>query len=1159
MALIPYINPGQSLSHNDWNTLYAEANRKLLALYDGLAPCFWDQYALGDPTARTEIPLPALFARKFYFFDELPTAPYANLAQQFIGGLRDTIAGLTYHDPFYESFRKYDHTPFTDFVTAATLDTPGGGDTRQLTNVIYPVARVNHPADASAWNSAVWPLGNNSWSAGSGFGIWPDSSLLHYSLEAHQKVFTVDGVPNLYYLYVDGDGEAEHVELYTPIDVFIGDGIGSDFTWPDTYNKYHLIRFQNLQNIAVTVHFPGATFSIGPLGSRCVRAFGQFYDGAWYFSHQAPYEYFFPFFANDPRWLRKLGAENCNITEPLCAGRLLPWATVYPGAWGTIDSPTVDYPTTDWSKAWSMAPFYGDICDLTAAGLKIGDLFAVKGNILFVQRTIDPTGAARLALPFAGMGNLSALMAVCGVTLTNPSPALAKGFRLTASEDVDLIGLSTNLFQSISNLYVDPILGLNTMPYGNINLALTAGVPMEFGTVTMFGGYVALSSTVTPSTVYWNDQDTSIGMSVTFHNTTLAATTDDTGTISSMFDSVADLFSSWVAAATGFTTAYAMRLTPYGPQIEVSQEAYLVYPITGLLFGTQAWFGLNLISGTWKIKRNVPLDSPGVLYDGFRTRPPTGYNNRCGGVYVNGWGAGWGGFGGGGYGISIGASPSYNTLEYHFPRRDRMWDKYRWSVRHNEPFAPGNTAYAVAQNPQVRDYFDMAAFPDYRSQPKDFLLAGTAQPKIGMRIPGLFSETPDIYTDLAAWLHGDLLSYDQKYTDASGNDYVGDLSADFRFGGTLQNLFYTSRATLMTGGSLYSVGVNKLPVEAEHYNAVATAVNCVDGVISGKLTGSLHAGVLGNIPGAIGYSVFQGCNNARPRAQYCGWSNAVLPNAAAWWTAKGATVKNSSDLPASMGTALAANQLYVWSNGADDILTGETPPGSPVAIPLSQLWLGDIKSTSALDDYRWVTIADAQAVFAALGIPFTMVETVCPASLIVADATITKIAGDGTSDGIGNWTPARCASWVNDPDGDWVYDADAPGSVGQVIRSDVSRVNFFCGYSGWGSGTVRLKLDFGGRPESRWYDPGPQPVFNTQCDRANSHYLYRNYNGPPFKVVIFPRNYAKCSPKADAGQPNGGYGVIGFVPRVAVDDLEGDPPEVTTGTTNGETMITTTF
>lgn len=97
------------------------------------------------------------------------------------------------------------------------------------------------------------------------------------SLEAHQKTVNVDGIDyDLYLCQVDGSGHVlnreRHRRLHVAEIIIEGWPTGTDFDFETEWNKYHFLRFHNLDNEERTINLPGGgTIVIPSFGIQAVR------------------------------------------------------------------------------------------------------------------------------------------------------------------------------------------------------------------------------------------------------------------------------------------------------------------------------------------------------------------------------------------------------------------------------------------------------------------------------------------------------------------------------------------------------------------------------------------------------------------------------------------------------------------------------------------------------------------------------------------------------------------------------------------------------------------------------------------------------------------------------------------------------------------------
>ncbi len=158
------------------------------------------------------------------------------------------------------------------------------------------------------------------------------------------------------------------------------------------------------------------------------------------------------------------------------------------------------------------------------------------------------------------------------------------------------------------------------------------------------------------------------------------------------------------------------------------------------------------------------------------------------------------------------------------------------------------------------------------------------------------------------------------------------------------------------------------------------------------------------------------------------------------------------------------------------------------------------------------------------------------------------------------------AWYICDPDGDWVFNPETPGSSSTwILRADVSRTDTWMEVMG-----VTGLSSFDWSPlDQRFYYSGtigdfsyggqtPPTVLNLssrvcQFLLGNTVYLYRNYGYPLAKALIWPRNYADIQPRDSLSFNR----APGYYTLQAKHSLEGTPAmHVTYLTTDQDPLIT---
>jgi hypothetical protein len=189
------------------------------------------------------------------------------------------------------------------------------------------------------------------------------------------------------------------------------------------------------------------------------------------------------------------------------------------------------------------------------------------------------------------------------------------------------------------------------------------------------------------------------------------------------------------------------------------------------------------------------------------------------------------------------------------------------------------------------------------------------------------------------------------------------------------------------------------------------------------------------------------------------WDQRSYPEFTDCFEQFGVTVRDRNDLPSSLQAYLDANQL--WYNGQEtteqrhDPIANDPYPNDPR--PLTELWdsyLG-LSDAAALDNYRWVTIEDGQALCQRLTVPFVLCELVVPAKLQIEDATWTELesytkTGTFYPSSAYTWVPSRAVGLVAAAEeGDWVFDPDTyvpdtwySNRNVPIIRAEVEPVDY---------------------------------------------------------------------------------------------------------------------
>ncbi len=1182
MPNVTYLSPGQPLSAEKWTALWSEADARLFKLYSGLPPCLWaSQGLLGDSRFQWN------HARRFYFWNgDLPAVresygEYKTVAQAFFG--RDTydFGSIIFNRATDPWVHVYSHTPFTDLVAELDLDDPdGGGVGRPAKSDEWMVARLKDldSTQRTTYANAIWGVAPS--------GVFDPSAALLYSLEHHKREFesVPDGPLKDYSVYIrtlPPNRQPELRQRWTPIDVYIGEGFGGGLTWPANYNKYQFVRFSNLteEDVTVTWHYAsGDSFElvVPAMRCKCVRQTSE--TGGAYVSSL---NYFHTMLPQDPWWVGlTVGAAagdttspsgslgeitdgyNHIVTDPLIVAQMLSkqdpmafykqWGLnpttlgrlLFRGAnlWGGVgiyNSP--GYVGGSKCRPTPSGGFFGDI---SSDATPLGDLIIHKGTMMNA-RDMGGYVALRRTFEFTGMGSLAGGLASVGITLT--VPGLGGGSATMGSDGGEtdggvLIGLSCNLMQALFGKAADIIPGgaSNELPKLIGIPILTSAVveeeiEVDYNTWVYNSGSDDFSYDV--ASVFFTKHGRAVG-GVTTDRLSLFATIGDLKAL--LASLCAADFSGTGDAAPVLTE---IKMTAWGPMLHYDQIKDLDFPINNGEVGQPNDFSFVLVppdltheNWTYRNAQFLQFSRIDGFYDGSDA---TGFGwPRLGTQYYTG-----------GLDFKIGdGSPAI-----HWPRFWRYWANSRWYYhdRFSQPFwLPVLNEFDEAQNywtaehVLVRSFYETKPLLDYNLLPVSRL---NARLKRGISLLGKFDRSFDVYTRLAAWVNYEVLTV--TWAGGLGWGPVVAVTEDFT-DPTVQAAWFGgfNAATYDRGDSDHrAIEQNLLPLEVEHFNAAASAVNSICGAYTQELQ-PLNGVALREFYGSDTFECVPGRGlgsvNLRPRTQWVSWDHDANPEVTTKMTDQGLTVLTSADFPASLAAFLAESQTF-W-NGATPGLMYDT--WADYILGTGGMSLDDFNTL--LSNYRWVTIEDAIAFHDRKKFALVMEEVVFPCSLVIVDSG--ESGGDGA-------LPAKAAGLVNDEEGEWVRDI-AGGTYGPFMKSDLTP-DRDCIHV-WGdsfSGFNMTTFDFGevgqtlrlaiGLPTPPQVGP-PGGLSGMEGTRLYCKWvLVRRYGSAPARIILWPRNYAKYTPgyesdletaRAVAGTAGGMAGI----PRIAVDDLEDAGPTV---------------
>jgi hypothetical protein len=1249
MALIPYLGPGEKVTADKWNTLYAEIDARLAKHYSNLSILLW-----GD----------AIYSRRFYFF------PPENNSPTWDSVGRTWFDWRAYNFGFSPFHRRYEHNIFHDLINSlpvASEPLPGAPDQRPAKDEDWPVVRLrvdDFGGLSTQWSPLIWPDNNN----------WPAADALFVSLEAHKR--NLNGKD--YFVYIDYSGGPEYIHKFSPVEIILGD-IGPSFTFPDNWNKYNVFRFHNLQPQPLTVNFGSHfTFTVPPTGSRCVRRTavnGAYTVGFNYFQKLLPGDpWFFKWNGGAARAVTGAPVEDymgmstdwCNVTDIFCG--LHVGGLLYNTDWDTSFVP--DLPSLDHTKIWDVSSIYcnadypggkfevktpaGGYFPTIADSLPIGDLCFHRGKLLvvnpggafrvrrtqtitvplfeqpprkFVLRkadssialgvedltvkrgeelipefsdaaqndinwhldtvldgTLQPlyfyisliardsgsdpklapddevkvtfthlTDDQKYQLEFDGMASFASKLAEAGVTLTNPIPPgdsniifPQKRFQLTCNPERDIIGVSCNM--------INGVFGLPARTAGKGTLQ-SPGLVFPF--LWAFLPLMDLQLQTDEITVQWvkweiDGDGNYINVDwdyVTYETSSyVAGAFNVDNDIFSFYDTIGTLLNYFRSKGGVLSTNAWVNMTVFGPMINWTQSIPLKCPGNGFDW-TSGGFDFELK----KVGLNLVAVRSGIT--------PLSGSGGAAAVANFGWPAYYPypqfGVAGGMPAIEGGAMANC------FPRFERFFQNHRFFTHDpaKQPFASPWDPYSItSEHPMLKSFYESKPFDDAVAIPAR---KAPVQSKTGVSFLGPFPQQEfDIFTRLSAWMNYSVLTFQ---TSSGAQVY------NFNKGQPRQVSYYTNmRQNVLNNTPIGEDGAgaakNALPMEIEHYNGAASAMNAITGTGSTAFFSDIAY---------ILFSQFQlrpgkglGYGNFRPRNQWVCWDERTNPLVTPWMQARGITVRSGADLPGPLQEYVDKNQLWAlwdWQSGGPAVTENR---GSQYGDPhkMHECGWGDYLFANSewdqslfdgtggyrtpslqelnhrINNYRWLTIDDARALHQALGIPFWFEELAVPCQLLIRNANWTALSSRGGGFG-GGQLLSRAAGFVNRPEGAWVLDNDA----GSSIRGGLEQVDYCLYTMGWGSDSGILVLYDADYQElqERFYQNDGLPVPATQLIRSNKYYLWRSYGGPNARCVIYPRNYADYERNYDNSlirylAPGG----FAHIPRRAVNGLEDGDPQV---------------
>lgn len=403
---VPYLEPGNQLDASYWNTLFQAADAKLTLILASHSLLWWNLASNGFRNLW-----PGYNGKCFFFGDP-------NLVTDIVFGA-------------YADYFQYSHQPFLNYVAAILPPDKHDDNVKLLT----PNASVT-PA---TWYPQIGVKAGQSTVA--------TAAILDFSMQAHTVQYTPNAgtiPPSTYKILDNLQINPEHVRLYDVAELVCT----ASTVIPDLWNKYNFFRIHNFSQKAIAVTFNGYVANVPAFGSQCVRrsGVGATYTPGW--------NHFFPMMAGDPRTFWPANSayaiqSGTNIASNNCINPSIV-AQIFGamlnrndgGIRGGVVGVQTDNLTNgggvitdmDWSVAWDASNIYcgtGKPFGAIDPGTLIGDLLVQKGALLSIQmpsgmvnnrQGASPgTQAFRYPITFNGFETIISDFAAGGITVVqNP-------------------------------------------------------------------------------------------------------------------------------------------------------------------------------------------------------------------------------------------------------------------------------------------------------------------------------------------------------------------------------------------------------------------------------------------------------------------------------------------------------------------------------------------------------------------------------------------------------------------------------------------------------------------------------------------------------------------------------------------------------------------
>lgn len=600
---------GDSITADHLNDLFEVADAKFAGLLNGKSP-----FLLVGHGANGSAVAESFAGRIFYFLGgQITPAPVVGIP--FAGGIPNF--GF-YSGQTGRGFVDYNHQTFTDAAGTPAISTDDQANTATI------LIGGNSPFFTAADLVTALP------------GEIPQVPLLDWSLEAHKQ--------GSHWVMEQGAKSAQRKTKYAVADlVYAFGGIGQQaqpvIQFPDHWNKYECIRIHNFNDYPILWQLLDAndqvywSVTVLPYGCKAVRL-----DRAAG-TAIAPWNYFFPFRSDDPRFLSFRGSPNGssvyasmavnNLSNPgflhtllrSCEGDAMDGITFIRDPHGVDDV----YP--------QYASLFGDPSDPDTL---IGDVLYHTGELTLVSEDDTVTGIKAVKVPWNGFARIGDI-AGAGLTVT----AVDRTYSLSGGPGTlmnDLAGTGTNLLRqgdfhrSIADL-AGGVSIYNRLPFSGSPAAPAVKVPnVVDAALPDMTSYVLQFTAVPEPPVDVDLGNDTVGEILTLDYfgdpLTKSQNQNEWTRIEGMeLDEISP----------------SLVMTMFGPQVQFTQRIALTVPVTGGIIGGNGSFNGNFgsIDGTDLVRKLVvTFDNygwPTEAAPGFLTpRQTRAYSRRVpfdGGIY----------------------------------------------------------------------------------------------------------------------------------------------------------------------------------------------------------------------------------------------------------------------------------------------------------------------------------------------------------------------------------------------------------------------------------------------------------------------------------------------------------------------------------------------